>query len=315
MGYSIHHVQENGLNLVSLRDDKTGTAVGILPQLGALLHSFSIQTPTGTFNIIDNYNSSVQAKNEISKTFKSAKLSPFPCRILEGKYSYNGRAAEFNNKFIDGSTIHGLLYDKPFSVTQEFADESMASVSLLYHYKNDDEAYPYKYKCHIKYSLHAENLLQIQTTVTNESHDTIPIADGWHPYFQLGGSINDWQLFFKADSMLEFNDKLIPTGRLIQYDLFKDPRKIGVSEFDNCFMLQSNNGHPACELFNPENKMKISFFPDNTYPYLQIFTPPHRKSIAIENLSAAPDCFNNNMGLTLLDPGHTKIFTVGYQVS
>ena len=315
MSYSIHHVQENGLNLVTLKDDKTGTAVSILPQYGALLHSFSVETGTGTFNIIDNYNSSAQAKNEISKTFKSAKLSPFPCRILEGKYSYHGRAAEFSRKFTDGSTIHGLLYDKAFSVIQEFADESMASISLLYHYKNDDEGYPYKYKCHVRYSLHKDNFLQIQTTVTNESQDTIPIADGWHPYFQLGGSINSWQLLFKSDSILEFNDKLIPTGRLLKYDHFKDFQEIGSSEFDNCFVLNLDNGHAACELLNPGNKIKISFFPDNTYPYLQIFTPSHRKSIAIENLSAAPDCFNNNMGLTLLHPGHTKIFTVGYQVS
>ena len=59
----------------------------------------------------------------------------------------------------------------------------------------------------------------------------------------------------------------------------------------------------------------VAFFPDAGYPYLQIYTPPHRESIAVENLSGAPNCFNNKMGLLLLQSGHSQIFTVRYKVS
>jgi aldose 1-epimerase len=48
---------------------------------------------------------------------------------------------------------------------------------------------------------------------------------------------------------------------------------------------------------------------------LQIYTPATRDSIAVENLSGAPDCFNNGMGLLLLQPGHSQIFTVRYLVN
>ena len=315
MSYSISHVQENGMNLVLLKNKKTGSSVAVLPEFGALLHAFTVKNVSGSFNIIDNYNDLAQVKKEISKTFKSARLSPFPCRIPDGKYIFEGKKAEFTNKFIDGSVIHGLLYDKPFVVTHELANENMACVSLQYYYRMDDAAYPYNYKCHVKYSLHDENLLEIQTIVTNECDHVIPIADGWHPYFQLGGTINEWKLFFNSDTMLEFNDKLIPTGKFLKYDLFTKPNIIGTTILDNCFVLDSKNGQVACELINPANKLKISFFPDGSYPYLQIFTPPHRKSIAIENLSAAPDCFNNKMGLLLLKSRHSQTFTVRYQVS
>jgi aldose 1-epimerase len=47
---------------------------------------------------------------------------------------------------------------------------------------------------------------------------------------------------------------------------------------------------------------------------LQIYTPEDRKSIAIENLSSAPDAFNNGMGLLVLEPGETKMFTTTYQI-
>ncbi len=315
MSYSVNHLRENGLSLVWLINKKAGSEVAILPEFGALLHAFKIKTPGGFVNVVENYNDLAQAKNEISRSFKSAKLSPFPCRIPDGKYSFEGKTFVLHNRFTDGSAIHGLLYNKPFSVTHEMADEKMATVSLQYFYCKDDAGYPYNYKCNVKYSLHDEHTLDIQTIVSNESDHIIPIADGWHPYFQLGGVIDDWQMHFDAEAMVEFNEKLIPTGKLVNYDAFNEPVKIGSTFLDNCFLLKQKNGQPACEIFNPSNKLKISFFPDITYPYLQIFTPPHRKSIAIENLSSAPDCFNNKIGLLLLKPRHSQTFTVRYQLS
>ena len=67
-------------------------------------------------NIIDNYNSLQQVKDELIDSHKSAKLSPFVCRIKEGKYSFGGRDFEFTNKFPDGSAIHGLLVKKSFEI-------------------------------------------------------------------------------------------------------------------------------------------------------------------------------------------------------
>jgi aldose 1-epimerase len=91
-------------------------------------------------------------------------------------------------------------------------------------------------------------------------------------------------------------------------------RPVGDTFLDNCFALKPEIVSAACELYNRATGIKLSFFPDAGYPYLQIYTPPGRDSIAIENLSGAPDCFNNKMGLLLLQPGHSQIFTVRYKV-
>jgi aldose 1-epimerase len=66
-------------------------------------------------------------------------------------------------------------------------------------------------------------------------------------------------------------------------------------------------------MYNPANQVWLSIFTNSHYPYLQIYTPPHRKSIALENLSGAPDCFNNGMGLLMLPPNRSQTFTVWYQ--
>jgi aldose 1-epimerase len=313
MRFSIHHKQENNLDLIVLQDSQTKTEAVVLPAFGALLHEFSIVINNKLFNIIDNYKSSEHIKNELSVNFKSAKLSPFACRIPDGKYSFNENNFEFQTRFMDGSAIHGLLYNKPFALIKEFASDENASITLQYDYKKDDAGYPYNYRCEIEYTLSDNNSLQVKTTINNLSDVTIPIADGWHPYFQLGGKIDNWSLQFNAENILEFDDKLIPTGKLLNYNKFNQPHLIEDTELDNCFLLNKAINGAACRLINPSNKLSLSFFPDKNYPYLQIYTPPNRASIAIENLSAAPDAFNNKMGLTLLLAGSSQTFTVIYQ--
>jgi aldose 1-epimerase len=120
---------------------------------------------------------------------------------------------------------------------------------------------------------------------------------------------------FHAEAIVEFDDRLVPTGRLKQYDKFETLQPIGDTFLDNCFALKPDIVSAACRLYNPANGLRISFFPDAGYPYLQIYTPATRDSIAIENLSGAPDCFNNGMGLLTLQPGHSQIFTVRYKIA
>jgi aldose 1-epimerase len=67
-----------------------------------------------------------------------------------------------------------------------------------------------------------------------------------------------------------------------------------------------------CVVRNPKRKVQLEIYPEKSYPYLQIYTPDHRKSIAIENLSAAPDAFNNGLGLKVLEPGEAATFTTKF---
>lgn len=316
MKFSIRRTTEKDLQLVTIKDESNGTEVSLLPDFGATLHAFRFRQQNGDFlNIIDNYKDLSELRRDLARSFKGPKLSPFPCRIPDGKYSFDNREYQFRNLFPDGTAIHGLVYNKPFTIQEELADESTGMVSMDYFYKKDDAGYPFNYSCQVRYILHADSLLEVVTTVTNLDETPIPMADGWHPYFRLGGKVNDWVLQFHATAIVDFDDRLVPTGHLSQYDVFMTPRQLGDSFLDNCFALKPDIVSAACEIYNPANGLRVSFFPDPTYPYLQIYTPSTRDSIAIENLSGAPDCFNNKMGLLILPPGHSQIFTVRYKVS
>lgn len=315
MNFTIRHVEQNGLDEVKLTDEKSGTTITLLPGTGATLHEFLVRQKDGTlFNVIDNYRDAAELKREMSRSFKGPKLSPFPCRIPDGSYHFGNREYRFQHLFSDGTAIHGLLYDKPFAIAAENIDGA-AMVAMEYIYDNDDPGYPFRYHCLVRYELYPDNELEVTTTVTNADNTVIPIADGWHPYWRLGGSANDWQVTFHSEAMVDFDERLVPTGSLTQYNEFGAPRVLGDTFLDNCFVLKPGLVSAACELFNPANGLRVSFFPDPSYPYLQVYTPATRDSIAVENLSGAPDCFNNKMGLLLLEPGHSQIFTVRYKVT
>jgi aldose 1-epimerase len=316
MSFSIRHVKENDLSLLSLTDEKTGTEAVILPGCGALLHAFRVRQRDGSlFNVIDNYTDGDDLRANIARSFKGPKLSPFPCRIPDGVYQFDKKTYHLEHLFSDGTAIHGLLYDRPFVIAQETAGDQGAGLLLEYSYRKDDPGYPFQYNCEVRYTLHSGGELEIVTTVTNVDQTTIPIADGWHPYFRLGGKINEWHLQFYSAAIVDFDQRLVPTGHLTPYTVFERAIPVGDLFLDNCFALKPAIVSAACELYNPSSGLRISFFPDASYPYLQLYTPPSRESIAVENLSGAPDCFNNGLGLLLLQPGHSQIFTVRYKVS
>jgi aldose 1-epimerase len=314
MSFTITPEKDDDLDLLQITDLSSGIQVRLLPGHGALLHEFSIPLGNRRIQVINNYKNLADLKKNHDSIYKSAKLSPFVCRISEGKYSFDGNSFEFQNKFKDGSAIHGLVADKPFNVTEKKTEHEQASVTLEYHYQKDDPAYPFNYLIQVKYTLKRLGCLYLDTIVKNVSTVRFPIADGWHPYFSLEGKVNDWLLSFHSRINLAFDEKLIPRGELVEFDKFYSPRLIGEEFFDHCFLLEPDPGVPATTLENPENGLCLSFFPESRYPWLQVYTPEDRKSIAIENLSSAPDCYNNGLGLIILEPGDSQSFSVLYQL-
>ncbi len=301
MHFGIERIEENGSAMIYLADHRNGTRVGIDPQHGAMLHHFSISVADNRLNVIDSYASEAELEQQQHLSYKSAKLSPFVCRTAEGRYRFDDQEYHFDNLFKDGSAIHGLLSDQPFEETEAFVTENNACLTLQHTYRGRDRGYPFSYTCIVRYTLCPDNRLDIQTTIESHENGPIPIADGWHPYFTLGGNADDWQLQFNSTRVLEFTDKLIPSGKILEDARFKTGISLQGIRLDNCFILDEGKDHqPDCILLNPATGTKLQLFALSGYPYLQVYIPDDRKSIAIEPLSGAPDCFNNHMGLIRL---------------
>ncbi len=97
---------------------------------------------------------------------------------------------------------------------------------------------------------------------------------------------------------------MIPTGRLLPEERFEEIRLIGEQVIDNCFALTGDE--PVAEVLLSGPKGRLRYRQEagpGKFPFVQVFTPPHRRSIAVEPMSCNIDAFNNGMGLWSLEPG------------
>jgi aldose 1-epimerase len=301
-------------SIITLRDLSTNTFAEIY-SYGALLNQLNVAHNGAPFNVVDGFASLEEATEKLTPFFKSAKLSPYACRVNNAKYRFGENDYLLTKYSSHGNALHGLIYDADFSIAGNESNEQYASINLEYVYDKSSEGFPFHYKCNVEYRLTERNSLAVSSTVMNLDDKLMPIVDGWHPYFNLGDSVDEYLVEFQSKEQLEFDERLIPTGTLTPYEEFGSLRTFGPTVFDNCFTLNFAECQPLCVIRNPGKKIQLEFHPDASYPYLQIYTPDHRKSIAIENLSAAPDAFNNGMGLKVLSPGESATFTVKYIVT
>jgi aldose 1-epimerase len=311
MAFETVITEDSGLQVIVLRDKITGCEAEIYA-FGGLLNAFRIPGKDQKTNVIDGFASVQDAKENITNGFKSTKLSPFVCRMNKGHYRFEEKDLTIQKFFLAGHAIHGLLYDAVFEVVAKDANDQMAAVALKYNYQASDAGYPFSYQMFITWKLETGNKLTVTTSVSNNNQQAVPLADGWHPYFALGGSVDEWALQFDSSYQLEFNTELLPSGNKITDERFTKGTSLRGIELDNAFELSTDASNPQCVLQN--EKLKLTIQPDKTYPILQVYIPPHRKSIAIENLSGAPDNFNNGMGLIVLAPGESRTFTTNYRV-
>jgi hypothetical protein len=280
---------------------------------GALLNRFAIRQENGQWhNVIAAYSSPQHAEQSITQLFRSAKLSPFVCRLDNAQYTHQGSLKTIRKFKLGDSAIHGLIFDAPFALQSSHSTATHASVTLAHVYRSNDSGYPFAYQIQITYTLETNGKLHIHSRVRNLSDSIIPIADGWHPYFAVDGDMANWQLFIRSQQQLAFNNCMLPTGETIASNPFAQSAPIAQTELDNCFVLTPDFAQPAVILQG--ERVQLSITPEASYPFVQAYTPPARDSIALENLSSAPDAFNNQIGLIQLAPQQTQEFVTVYQL-
>jgi len=296
-----------------LKNNETGTEAEVYA-FGALMNKFAIKKDGKLINVVDGYASPKDAKVRITDGFKSAKLSPFVCRLAkQGEFSFEGKNYKTGKTYMNGSAIHGLIYDEVFSLVSTNADDNKATLVLQYNYNKTNQGFPFTYSIEVSYTLSEKNQLTVESKVTNLSKTNMPINDGWHPYFTLGKKIDALEIKFNSKELVEFDEGLLPTGKVSVYNTFNQFKIFGDTFLDNCFTL-NNFTEAAFQVRDKETGVELSIYPATSYPFLQVYTPPERMSIAVENLSGVPDSFNNHKGLITLQPAECKHFTTTYQL-
>ncbi len=315
MRFSIHQKSINGWKIFSLRDQATGSFADIIPEAGGILNAFGFNRQTGNFQIIDGYDSKQDWQEQHNSRFKSAKLSPFACRISNASFQWQAETYSLQKSVTGGHALHGLLFDADFRVADEYITEDFAELHLISSYRGTDPGYPFAYDLLVRYRLSKDRRLLLFTAIHNRSRLPIPVADGWHSYFSFGKPVDSLLLTIKARSVFEYNANLVPTGNFTDDKRWFNGASIGSMLLDNCYVLLQVEEQPGCVLTDQERGVSVEIIPSASYPFLQVYIPEHRNSIALEPVSAPPDVFNNGINLITLAPDHTATFSVDFMIT
>ena len=230
-----------------------------------------------------------------SDSYAAAILFPFASRIEKGAYQFDGKTYQLDCNQAGINALHGLVYNKTFTVINQKVTDSTAAVTMVYTETNPPKGFPFQYALEVTYTL-SENNVGIAIKVTNLDTTPFPFTLGWHPYFyteHLAESV----VKFNSHQQVAFDEKFI-TKELV---LFTNEGDFAIEnkQLDDCFVMND-----AVIEFET-NEYQVTITSDAAQNYLQMFTPPHRMLIAIEPMTGISNSFNNGIGLQVLAPAKT----------
>jgi aldose 1-epimerase len=258
--------------------------------------------------------------DEVRPVFRGAVLAPWPNRVVDGHYTFDGQDHELALTEPKRShALHGLVGWTDFDVESVAPDRVVLTTTVA-----AQEGYPFRVVVRVEYLVGADGL-RTTVTGTNTGDRPAPWGTGPHPYLSAGpGTVDDWTLTLPAAEVLEVTeDRLVPTALVPVHDEFdlRTPTSIGTRFIDHAFTgfdrdadgsaaitLTAADGHGVLVTFGPECSWAQIHTADHVVPEY------HRAGLAVEPMTCAPDAFNagEDRGLVVLTPGasHAAAWTI-----
>jgi aldose 1-epimerase len=275
-----------------------GTKASISLFNGAAIKSFQVQSNRGEKTLMTLHP---------SHRFENAWLFPFPNRLKNGYFEFEGGQYQFplNDNDQMPNALHGFLNDKEFEVI----NQSDNQCDLNFDYKGQLPYYPFPCSIKIQYEL-IENGLNTEVTITNRGSKKMPFGLGWHPYFHFESGINEAKLKMPNCSIIEVDSYGIPSGVERPSHCFDEFSTLEKQHLDNCFRTNENTKNVTHTKFATGEVLEV--WQNKEYPFVQVYTHPERQTLAIEPMSCGINALNSGDGITVLAPNESKQFSSGF---
>lgn len=198
-----------------------------------------------------------------------------------------------------GLAIHGVnLADAGWTAAVwERARSIRATASMRF----DDPArcalFPFPHELSVTVELRGHEL-RITTEVRATGSVRVPVAFGWHPYFQIPGvSRTAWQVRLPVTRRAILDERMIPTGDDEPVDI--RPGRLGDATYDD--MFTELEPLPVFELSGGGRWIDVAF--GAGYPIAQVYAPTSAPVIAFEPMTAPVDALVSGDGLRWVAPG------------
>ncbi len=251
-------------------------------------------------------------------------LIPFPGRIAEGRYTFDGEPFQLERNDKEGpNAIHGFVRTLPWNTVRVDAKSAVFEI-ILDAEQYGSKGYPFSLAIQVAYGL-GETGLSCSFDVQNIGTRPAPVGIGFHPYFTVGTTlIDEAEARIPGAGFLEFNDKLTPTGKILpaagtEWDC-RDYRRIGSKKFNHCYVQLDRDaaGMATASLRHAGSGRVIEVTMDRSFSAIVVYTgdaiaDAPRRAFAIEPMTCASDAFNHpEWGLKRLLPGEP--FTGRYTI-
>jgi aldose 1-epimerase len=225
-------------------------------------------------------------------------LAPWPNRIRDGRYTFDGRTHELAlTEPEHANAIHGLVRRLPWVLVDKHENQITAECSI-----SDEPGYPFRLRLTTTWSV-SDDGLRAEHAAENVGFEPAPFGLGVHPYLCVRG-VDRAALTVPADDVLLADTRGLPGREVPVADAdvdFRTTAVIGTRQLDHAFRATG----PVVRLDD------VELWRGEAFPWVQVFTgdtldePRRRRSVAIEPMTCPADAFNSGVDLIRLEPGET----------
>jgi aldose 1-epimerase len=275
----------------------------VVVEVGGGLRSYTV----GDEPILDGYEA-----DEIAPGSAGEVLVPWPNRIRDGLYTFNGESHQLSlSEPARNNAMHGLTRWARW----QRIDVAPDRVSVAYDVP-PQPGYPWALHLVTTWSIGPDGL-RADHEATNLSGKGAPFGLGVHPYLHVAGvAVDDLQLTVPAQRRLLVDGRMLPIGAAKvaggPYD-FTEPRRIGEAQLDSAFgdVVHDGEGVSTVRLETADGTRGREVWADGSFQWWQVFTGDtligdrFRRSVAVEPMTCPPDAFRSGRDVVTIAPGET----------
>lgn len=283
-----------------------GNRRAVITEVGATLRSYAVAGR----DVVRGF-----AADEVISGGKGQNLLPWPNRIRDGRYNFNGKTQQLVlSEPANHNAIHGLVRHIAWRLVSHSSDRVEQRCRVY-----PQPGWAGIIEATISQSVGSDGLLT-EVTVTNLGTAPVPFGYAAHPYLTVGEeTVDDVVVQLPAERYLAVDDRLLPADLILVEGRPEDlraPAPLGDRRYDTAMtdLARGADGRWRARLERGDRWAELWAGPG--LDWVQVFTGNARRdlSIAVEPMSCGPDAFNpgpTHGGLVVLEPGQSKSYEWG----
>ncbi|GAA3699382.1 aldose 1-epimerase family protein [Microlunatus aurantiacus] len=261
-----------------------GRRRAVVTEVGATLRSYAVDGR----DVVRGF-----AADEVIHGGRGQQLLPWPNRIRDGRYTFEGAAQQLSLSEPDRhNAIHGLVRHVPWQLVAHGEDRVEQRVRVY-----PQSGWPGAIEATVVHAV-GEDGVVTTVTVSNLGSGAVPYGYAAHPYLTVGeDTVDDVVISVPAERYLDVDDRLLPVDLILVEGRDEDLRTaapLGARRFDTALsgLTRGADGRWRARLERGDRWAEL--WAGEGLDWIQVFTGNDRRdlSIALEPMTCGPNAFN-----------------------